>query len=74
MEATRNYNQMTADEKKHSIELWNKFYSSQMRDDFNESWRYYLERLNYLQKIGVDVSDTVRRKWHDRIENRSMIQ
>jgi hypothetical protein len=67
MRSNRRYNEMTAEEKKHSIELWNKFYSSQLRDDFISSWRYYVERLEYLQQIGIDTTDTVRKDWHQKV-------
>jgi hypothetical protein len=67
MKPIRRYSEMTAEEKKHSIELWNKFYSSQLRDDFISSWRYYVERLDYLQQIGIDTSDTSRKNWHQKV-------
>jgi hypothetical protein len=67
MRPMRSYSEMTAKEKKHSIELWNKFYNSQLRDDFNSSWEYYLERLAYLQQIGIDTSDNGRKVWHQKV-------
>jgi hypothetical protein len=67
MRSIRRYSEMTAEEKRHSIELWNKFYSSQLRDDFISSWRYYVERLEYLQQIGIDTTDTVRKDWHQKV-------
>jgi hypothetical protein len=69
MRPNRSYSEMTAEEKRHSIELWNKFYSSQMRDDFTSSWNFYVERLNYLQQIGVDTSDNIRKVWHQKVES-----
>lgn len=68
MKPIRSYSDMTADEKKHSVELWKKFYSSQLRDDFISSWSYYVERMNYLQQIGIDT-DNDRKKWRHRIES-----
>ena len=68
MKVHRNYKEMTPEEKKRSIELWNKFYNSQLQDDFMASWRYWVERLDYLQQIGVDASDRGRHKWIENIE------
>ncbi len=68
MKPIRSYSDMTADEKKHSVELWKKFYNSQLRDDFISSWSYYVERMNYLQQIGIDT-DNDRKKWRHRLES-----
>lgn len=45
---------MTALEKRHSIKLWNNFYNAHLRDDLVASWKYWNERLEYLEQIGVD--------------------
>jgi len=74
MKTNRSYSEMTDQEKRHSIELWNKFYNSQLRDDFNSSWRYYIERLNYLQQIGVKVEEVEKKKLSDNIESGDLIR
>jgi hypothetical protein len=68
MKATRTFKEMTPDEKRKSLELWNKFYDSQLRNDFMESWRYWTQRMEYLQNIGVDVSkDAGRKVWVNKV-------
>jgi hypothetical protein len=47
---------MTADEKKRSVYLWTKFMDAQLRDDFISSWKFWVERLEFLQDIGVDTT------------------
>jgi acyl-ACP thioesterase len=56
MNKWRSYQQMTADEKRHSIFLWKKFYDSLMRNDHVNSWKYWHERQDYLQEIGIDTT------------------
>lgn len=68
MKAIRTFKEMTPDEKRKSLELWNKFYDSQLRNDFMESWRYWTQRMEYLQNIGVDVSkDAGRKMWVNKV-------
>lgn len=68
MKATRTFKDMTPDEKRKSLELWHKFYDSQLRNDFMESWRYWTQRMEYLETIGVDVSkDAGRKMWMNKV-------
>ena len=68
MKSTRTFKEMTPDEKRRSLELWNKFYDSQLRNDFMESWRYWTERMEFLERIGVDVSKDIRHNsWTHRL-------
>jgi len=53
MKQSRTYKQMTAEEKKHSLYLWNKYYQSYLEEDFLTSWHYWNERDKYLSQIGV---------------------
>lgn len=53
MKFKRTYEQMTTDEKKHSLLLWNKYYQSFLEEDFLASWHYWNERDKYLNQIGV---------------------
>lgn len=50
---------MTAEEKRYSISLWKKFYDSLMRNDHAGSWKFWHERQDYLQDIGVDPTHPV---------------
>ncbi|MGK7394233.1 MAG: hypothetical protein ACNS62_06660 [Candidatus Cyclobacteriaceae bacterium M3_2C_046] len=68
MDLNRSYKDMTAEEKRHSIELWAKFYDSQLKEDFITSWRYWVERLEYLQGIGVKTEEINRRAWINQAE------
>ncbi len=52
----RTFKQMTADEKRYSISLWKQFYDSLMRNDHAGSWKYWNERQDYLQDIGIDTT------------------
>lgn len=61
MKGYRSYQEMTADEKRHTVYLWNQFYNAQLKDDFISSWNFWLERVQYLHDIGVDI-DTVKEK------------
>lgn len=68
MKALRTFKQMTIEEKKKSLELWNKFYDSQLQNDFMESWKYWTQRLEYLQNIGIDVSNDAGKKiWLNKV-------
>ena len=68
MKSTRTFKDMTPDEKKKSLELWNKFYNSQLRNDFLDSWKYWTQRLEYLENIGVDISkDSGKQVWLNKI-------
>lgn len=68
MKPIRTFKDMTPDEKRKSLELWHKFYDSQLRNDFLESWRYWTERMEYLENIGVDISkDSGRKMWVNKI-------
>jgi hypothetical protein len=53
MKQSRTYKQMTTEEKKHSLYLWNKYYQSYLEEDFLTSWHYWNERDKYLSQIGV---------------------
>ena len=68
MKITRTFKDMTPDEKKKSLELWNKFYDSQLRNDFLDSWKYWTQRLEYLENIGVDASkDRGKQIWLNKV-------
>jgi len=57
----RSYREMTEDEKRKSIHLWSQFYQSQQNNDFITSWKYWKDRLSYLRKIGIDISNEKQR-------------
>ncbi|MFW5760062.1 MAG: hypothetical protein ACOCXH_03665 [Cyclobacteriaceae bacterium] len=68
MKATRTFKDMTPEEKRKSLELWHKFYDSQLSNDFMESWRYWTQRMEYLETIGIDVSkDAGRKMWMNKV-------
>jgi hypothetical protein len=54
MKKLRKFNEMTAEEKTQSVKLWKLFYDSQLSEDFQSSWKYWKERLEYLENIGID--------------------
>jgi hypothetical protein len=49
----RTYQEMTIDEKRHSIELWKRFYESLQEKNYEDSWVYWNKRMSYLNDIGV---------------------
>jgi hypothetical protein len=53
MSELRKYQEMTIDEKRHSIELWKRFYESLQEKNYENSWHYWNKRMNYLNDIGV---------------------
>ncbi len=53
MAAIRKYSDMTKDEKRHSVELWKRFYKSLQDQDYEVSWQYWNKRMAYLNDIGV---------------------
>jgi len=55
MLASRKYNEMTAEEKRRSVELWKKFYQSLQEKNYEASWTFWNERLEYLNNIGVSA-------------------
>jgi len=59
MKNLRKYNEMTVEEKKHSIHLWKLFYENQLQEDFQASWEYWKKRLEYLEFIGIDHEKTM---------------
>jgi hypothetical protein len=68
MKASRKFKDMTPEEKRKSLELWHKFYDFQLRNDFIESWQYWTQRMEYLQKIGVDFSeDKSNKMWMNKV-------
>lgn len=52
---SRNYHEMTVDEKRRSVELWKRFYESLQEKNYEASWTYWNQRLDYLNHIGVDA-------------------
>jgi hypothetical protein len=57
----RKYNEMTVDEKRHSIELWKKFYESLQEQNYEDSWLFWNKRMNYLDDIGIGTENSANR-------------
>jgi hypothetical protein len=53
MTTYRKYNEMTVEEKRHSIELWKRFYESLQEQNYEDSWLFWNKRTDYLNDIGI---------------------
>jgi hypothetical protein len=53
MTTFRKYNEMTVDEKRHSVELWKRFYESLQEQNYENSWLFWNKRVDYLNDIGI---------------------
>jgi hypothetical protein len=61
MTTYRKYNEMTVEEKRHSIELWKRFYESLQEKNYEDSWLFWNKRMDYLKGIGIGTDLSAQR-------------
>ena len=62
MALTRTFQQMTKDEKQHSLRLWSMYYQNLKDGNLDISFEYWNKRLDYLQKIGIDYINSQKKQ------------